>query len=75
MYFGITVAAGALTAILAPFRLASYADHLAFGIATYLSAVIGLFVAASRLRPRRYEPMKIPEKLLPAGEDYRGVMA
>ena len=75
LYFGLVVAAGAMTAILAPFRLASYADHLAFGIATYLSAVTGLFVAGCRLRPRSYEPMKIPEKLLPSGENHRGIMA
>lgn len=75
LYFWLAVAAGALTAILAPFRLASYEDHLAFGIATYLSAVTGIFVAACRLRPRSYPPTKIPEKLLPAGEDHRGLMA
>jgi hypothetical protein len=75
LYFELAGAAGALTAILGPFGLASYEDHLAFGIATYLSAVTGLFVAASRLRPRRYPPTKIPEKLLPAGENHRGLMA
>jgi hypothetical protein len=75
LYFGLAVAAGALAAILGPFGLVSYEDHLAFGIATYLSAVAGLFVAASRLRPRSYPPTKIPENLLPAGENHRGLMA
>jgi hypothetical protein len=37
--------------------------------------VTGIFVAACRLRPRSYPPTKIPEKLLPAGEDHRGLMA
>jgi hypothetical protein len=74
-YFWLAVAAGALTAVLAPSRLASCGDHLALGIAAYLSAVTGLFVAACRLRPRSYAPTKIPEELLPAGENHQGVMA
>jgi hypothetical protein len=72
--FRLVMAVGGLAAIIAPFRLASYEDHVALGIATYLSAVIGLFVAASRLRPRNYQPAKIPEGLLPAGEDYGGIL-
>lgn len=75
LYFGLAVTAGALTAILAPFRLVSYENHLAFGIATYLSAVTGLLVAAWRLRLRSYSPTTIPEKLLPAAENHRGFMA
>jgi hypothetical protein len=75
LYFGLVTALGALTAIVAPFRLASYEDHLAFGIATYLSALIGLLVAAGRLRPRSYTPKDIPDKLLPSGEDHRGLVA
>jgi hypothetical protein len=75
LYFWLTVGAGVLTAILGPFRLASYGDHLGFGIAVYLSAVIGLLVAAGRLRPRSYSPKDIPDKLLPAGEDQRGLIA
>jgi hypothetical protein len=74
-YFRLAAAAGALTAVIAPFRLASYEDHLAFGIATYLSAVIGLWVTAARLRPRNYPPKDIPATLLPAGEDRGGVVA
>ena len=73
-YFGLAVAAGALMAILAPFRLVAYDDHLALGVATYLTAVTGLFAAACRLRPRRYTPTQIPEKLLPAGEKHRGLI-
>jgi len=75
VYFWLVVAVGVLTAVLAPFRLASYGDHLALGIATYLSAVIGLLVAASRLRPRSYPPTQIPEWLLPAGENHGGLIA
>jgi len=75
LYFWLVVAVGVLTAFLAPFRLASYGDHLALGIATYLSAVMGLLVAASRLRPRSYPPTQIPEKLLPAGENHGGLIA
>lgn len=74
-YFWLALGAGALTAVVAPFRLASYEDHLALGLATYLSAVIGLLVAASRLRPRSYRPTDIPEKLLPTGEDHSGLIA
>jgi hypothetical protein len=73
--FWLTVAAVALTAVLGPFRLASYDDHLGFGIAVYLSAVIGLVVAARRLRPRSYAPTSIPEGLLPAADDHSGVLA
>jgi hypothetical protein len=75
LYFWLAGAACVLTAILAPFRLASYEDHLAFGIATYLSAVMGLLVATSRLRPRSYPPTKIPEELLPTGGNHRGLIA
>jgi len=75
LYFWLAVGAGALTAILAPFRLASYDGHLAVGIGIYLSAVTGLIVAAYRLRPSSYAPTRIPEGLLPAGEDRRGFMA
>jgi hypothetical protein len=75
LYFGLVAGLGTLAAILAPFRLASYEDHLAFGIATYLAAVTGLWVAASQLRPRSYSPTKIPEGLLPAGESHPGFIA
>lgn len=75
LFFGLVVALAALTAIIAPFRLASYEGHLGFGIATYLSAVLGLFVAASRLRPRTYPPSNLPEKLLPADQDFGGLVA
>ena len=34
--------------------------------AVYLSAVVGIFLDASRLRPRSYPPTSIPDKLLPA---------
>lgn len=74
-YFVLALATGALTAIVGPFRLTSYQDHLAFGITIYLSAVIGCFVAAYRLRPRSYQPTDIPENLLPSGEDHKGLMA
>jgi hypothetical protein len=75
LYFGLAVAFVALTAVIAPFRLASCEEHLVWGIATYLSALTGLLVAIGRLRPRSYPPADIPEKLLPAGEDHRGLMA
>jgi hypothetical protein len=69
------VALRALTAIIAPFRLVSYEEHLGFGIARYLSAVVGLFVAASQLRPRSYSPTTVPEKLLPTDQDFGGLVA
>lgn len=75
LYFGLVMALGALTAIVAPFRLASYEDHLVLGVATYLSALIGLFLAANRLRPRSYTPTDISDKLLPAGKDHSGLVA
>jgi hypothetical protein len=73
--FGLVVALGALTAIIAPFRLVSYEGHLALGIATYSSAVLGLLVAARRLRPRSYPPANIPDKLLPKDQDSSGLWA
>jgi hypothetical protein len=75
LYFYLVAALAALTVVVGPFRLASYPEHLGLGIATYLSAVIGLFVAAARLRPRGYPPTNIPETLLPANQDHKGLMA
>jgi hypothetical protein len=72
--FRLAVGAGMLVAVLGPFRLASYPD-LAFGVAIYLSALAGLFLAARRLRPRGYSPTNLPDHLLPAGEDERGFLA
>jgi hypothetical protein len=75
LYFRLTVAASALAAIVIPFRLHTYEGHMALGVAIYLSAVAGLSMAASRLRPRSYSPTEIPENLLPEGKDRRGFLA
>jgi hypothetical protein len=75
LYYRLVLVAGAAIAILFPFRLASYGQHLGFGIAVCVAAVAGLLVAGRRLRPRTYAPASIPAELLPPGEDHRGILA
>jgi hypothetical protein len=75
LYFRLTVAASALAAVVLPFRLHTYEGRMVYGLAIYMSVVVGASMAAARLRPRSYSPTEIPENLLPAGKDHRGFVA
>jgi len=75
LYFRLTVAVSALAAIVLPFRLYTYEGRVVYGLAVYMSVVVGFSIAAARLRPRSYSPTEIPGNLLPAGKDHRGFVA
>jgi len=74
-YYRLALAAAMVTAILGPLNLASYGNRVAYGIAIFLAVIAASLFAACRLRPRYYEPTRIPPELLPADEDHRGVLA